>query len=157
MRIATTFIAILTGTFLFFAAGAMADDQVYRWVDKNGVVHFGDQAQGRADAEIVDIQDSVEQTSSTPASAYTGEQVDPQQPTYAQQLRDDRAKARKERAENKQITAEACAQRRKLVDQLEPSTRVIVEYEDGTVTRLDDNERLKNLNEAKAYIAKNCN
>jgi hypothetical protein len=33
----------------------------------------------------------------------------------------------------------------------------MVEYEDGTVVRLDDNERLKTLDEAKAYIAENCN
>jgi hypothetical protein len=160
MRIATTFIAILTGIFLFFAAEAMAGEPVYRWVDENGIVHFGDRPDGHKDAEIVDIQEDssgVNQSSSSNLSAEAEAQADPDQPTYAQQLRDDRAKSRKEREENRQITAEACEQRQQLVAQLEPSTRVIVEYEDGTVARLDDNERLKNLNEAKTYIAENCN
>ena len=49
-----------------------------------------------------------------------------------------------------------CAQRRTLVSQLEPSSRVMVKMEDGTVTRLDDNIRLETLNEAKTYIANNC-
>ena len=54
------------------------------------------------------------------------------------------------------MIAAGCEQRYQLVSQLEPSTRVIVEYEDGTVGRLDDNERLEMLNEAKAYIAEKC-
>ncbi len=33
----------------------------------------------------------------------------------------------------------------------------MVKAEDGTVTRMDDNVRLETLNEAKTYIAKNCN
>lgn len=160
MRITKIFTAILTGTFLFFAAEAMSDDKVYRWVDENGVVHFGDQAQGRKDAEIVNIKEDssgVNLSSSSHQPADAGEQADPQQPSYAQKLRDERAKSRQEWEEKKRMTAEACEQRRKLVSQLEPSTRVIVEYEDGTVTRLDDNVRLKDLDEAKAYIAENCN
>lgn len=157
MRITTNFVLILIAAFMFIATDAIAQGEVYRWVDENGVVHFGDRPEGQPGAEIVDIQDSNIQTSSAPVQTDSGEQAEPQQPSYAQQIRDDRAKARKEREENQRITAEACAQRRKLVSQLEPSTRVIVEYEDGTVARLDDNERLKNLNEAKTYIAENCN
>ena len=158
MRFTTILMAVITVAFLLLATDAMAKDDVYRWVDDNGVVHFGDRPPKKTDAEQINIHPSAGVTapayaSATPAS--TGEQQEPE-PSYAQQKRDERAKRRQEAAEQKQITDAACKQRRTLVAQLEPSTRVIVEYEDGTVGRLNDNERLETLNEAKAYIAENC-
>jgi hypothetical protein len=159
MRIATTFIAILTGIFLFFAAEAMAGEPVYRWVDENGVVHFGDRPDGHKDAEIVDIQEDssgVNQSSSSNLSAETGGQVDAQQPTYAEQIRNERAAKRAEAETKEKTSAASCDQARHAVTQLEPSPRVNVTHEDGTVTRMDDVERLKVLNEAKAFVAANC-
>ena len=158
MRFTTIFMAVMTAALLLLATDAMAKDDVYRWVDEKGVVHFGDRPPKQADAEQINIHPSAGVTapayaSATPAS--TDEQQDPE-PSYAQQKRDERAKLRQEAAEQKQITDAACEQRRTLVAQMEPSTRVIVEYEDGTIGRLDDNERLETLNEAKAYIAENC-
>jgi hypothetical protein len=32
----------------------------------------------------------------------------------------------------------------------------MVQMEDGTIARMDDNVRLETLNEAKSYIAGNC-
>jgi hypothetical protein len=52
--------------------------------------------------------------------------------------------------------AEACEQRKEIVSKLEPSPRVMVQMPDGTVTRMDDNLRLETLEEAKSYIAANC-
>ncbi len=160
MRIATTFMAILTGTFLFFATGAMADDQVYRWVDENGIVHFGDRPEGHKDAEIVDIHkhsSGVDLSSSSDLSAETGEQADPNQPSYAQQVRDERAAKRAETEAEEEKTAAACDKARFLVTELEPKRRVIVTNEDGTETYVDNVERVEKLNEAKAFVASNCN
>jgi hypothetical protein len=159
MRMTTILMTVLVTILVLSATDATAKDEIYRWVDENGVVHFGDRPGGRADVEQIEIQDNrggTYQAPSTAVAADPGEQQEPQ-PSYAQQLRDERATKRKEAAEEKEIIDAACKQRRQLVAQLEPSTRVMVEYEDGTVVRLDDNERLKTLDEAKAYIAENCN
>ncbi len=153
MRIATILMAVFVFMLVLSATDAIATGEIYRWVDENGVVHFGDRPDGQTGAEKIDVQEnrSSGQASSAPVSTDTG-----QQPSYAQQQRDERAEKRRETAEKKQAIAAGCEQRRQLVAQLEPSTRVMVRLEDGTVTRMDDNKRLDTLGEAKAYIAENC-
>jgi hypothetical protein len=152
-------VAVIAVVFVFMATEALADDEIYRWVDESGVVHFGDQPPAQTGAEQIVIEQP--EATNSPASSGSeptgqGDSEEPK-PSYAQQLRDERAVNRKEAEEKAQIIAEACAQRRQLVSQLEPSTRVMVRMEDGTVTRMDDNIRLETLGEAKSYIAENCN
>ena len=158
MRIATNIIAVLFATLLFFAMDVMAGSEIYRWVDENGVVHFSEQPPGKGNAQSVSVQQSagIDANPSTDATPANPEAALEPQPSVAQQRRDERAEKRAEREENERIIAAACVQRRTLVSQLEPSTRVMVRMEDGTVTRLDDNVRLETLNEAKTYIANNC-
>jgi hypothetical protein len=158
MRIATNIMAILFATLLFLAMDVMAGNEIYRWVDENGVVHFGEQPPEKGNAQSVSVQQSagIDANPSTDATPANPEDPLEPQPSVAQQRRDERAEKRAEREENERITAAACAQKRTLVSQLEPSTRVMVRMEDGTVTRLDDNVRLETLNEAKTYIANNC-
>lgn len=158
MRIVTNIMAVLMATLLFLAMDVMAANEIYRWVDENGVVHFGEQPPEKGDAESVSIQQStgIDATPSPEATPANPEDPLEPEPSVAQQRRDERAEKRAEREENERIIGEACAQRRTLVSQLEPSTRVMVRMEDGTVTRLDDNVRLETLNEAKTYIANNC-
>jgi hypothetical protein len=154
MRIATFLIAIFISILMFSATDAIADDEIYRWVDENGVVHFGNRPDGQAGVEKVDIPETRINSSQPAATTASGDTS--QEPSYAQQRRDERAEIRKETAEKEQAVAAGCEQRRQLVAQLEPSTRVMVRLEDGTVTRMDDNERLDTLAEAKAYIAEKC-
>ena len=156
MRIATIMLAGLIAALGSLATDAMAAEEIYRWVDENGAVHFGDRPPENAAAEQISIQpEQSRETASGSAKPETDEFGDPL-PNYAQQLRDERAKKRQEQQEQQKITDEACAQRRTIVTQLEPSTRVMIRLEDGTVTRMDDNERLETLDEAKTFIEQNC-
>jgi hypothetical protein len=159
MRIVTIMTAALIATLANLATDAMAAEEIYRWVDENGIVHFGDMPPENGNAEQMTIEQSkISDDAQAPGSAAA--EADPlaePQPSVAQQLRDERALKRKEFEENKKVKEEACAQRRDIVAKLEPSTRVMVQTEDGTVTRMDDDLRLETLNEAKKYIAENCN
>ncbi len=158
MRITTVYMLIFFTALVLSAMETLAEDEIYRWVDENGVVHFGNRAPQQADAELVPIQQHPggdTSSSSNAVSADTDQQ--PEEPvSYAQQQRDERAKKRKEAAERNKAIAESCAQARRIVAQLEPMTRVMTESEDGTVIRMDDNDRLKLLGEAKTFIAGNC-
>ena len=158
MRFATILVIVFITAFMTWAPDALAEDEIYRWVDENGVVHFGNRPPENGAAETVSIPQSSGVSTQTPTNTTSNdaEQTAEPQPSLAQQLRDERAAARQEKEEYNKVIAEACAQRRTLVSQLEPSTRVMVQTEDGTVTRLDDNLRLETLNEAKTYIAENC-
>ena len=158
MRIAAISMVLALGAGMFAVTDALAEGEVYRWVDENGVVHFGDQPEAAANAEVVQIQPGPA-GSSQPSSAKTagaGSDQDGANPSYAQTLRDERAAKRKEAAEQQKFVAGNCERSREVVAQLEPSPRVNVTHEDGSVTRMDDNDRLRVLNEAKAYIAENC-
>lgn len=41
---------------LFMIAGAGAAERVYKWVDADGAVHFGQQPPAKGDAEVIKIQ-----------------------------------------------------------------------------------------------------
>lgn len=157
MRIAKILITVFIVAFVSMASDANAKDTVYRWVDDKGVVHFGDRPANAANAEEIEIQ-TREAKIIPPASDVERDAIyaQPSEPSRAQQQRDERAKNRQEAAELAQAIAAGCTQRRQIVAQLEPSTRVMVKGEDGEVYRMDDNERLKALAEAKAYIAEKC-
>jgi len=155
MRFVTFFLAILMATLMISATDAMAADSVYRWVDDDGNVHFSDQPPGNTEAEVINIKPSQGVGYQPTTDATTP--AEPAQPSRAQQQRDEREEMRKENAEKQAAVEAGCAQRYELVSQLEPSTRVMVrDIESGEVTRMDDNERLKVLGEAKDYISKNC-
>ena len=155
MRIAKIFITVLMTVLVLSGTDSIAQEEIYRWVDENGVIHFGNQPGNQADAERVEIQKAPENNSpsfSDPVSADTGLP----QPSYAQQQRDERAERHRETLERSKKTAHTCDQARLVVAKLEPMPRVLVTYPDGTTKRMDDNERLEKLAEAKEYIAKNC-
>jgi hypothetical protein len=159
MRITTFLMAVLSAALILLAADTIAKDVVYRWVDENGVVHFVELPDDQANAEPVEIRKSPPSSSqsiSVPASIQPSQPQEPE-PSYAQQRRDERARKRKEASLRQQDIDAGCQQRRQIVARMEPSTRVMVQDEDGNVHRLDDNERLESLDEAKAYIAEKCN
>jgi len=152
-------LTVLFATLTLSAMDALAKDEIYRWVDENGVVHFGDRSEGQPDAELVDIKASSDNgigSSAVPAPADPDQQAEPQ-PTLAEQRRAERAAEYKEAAEKRKAVTAVCEESRQRVATLEPSPKVLVRHEDGTVDRLDDNKRLELLAEAKAYIAENCN
>ncbi len=164
MRFTLSILVVLIVTPLFLAPDvlapdAMAGDEIYRWVDENGVVHFGDQQPANTDAEQVIIEQGISNEtlpSADPALADPG-QPPVSEPSYAQQLREERAQKRATAEENKKIMAEACAERQMIVSSLEFTPRINVIAEDGTERRMDDNVRVEKVDEAKSFIAKNCN
>jgi len=160
MRNRLAHLTILIFVACIFSSGiTVAKNEVYRWVDENGVVHFGDRPDGNSDAEAVKIDENSSHNITpvtNPPSATANEQLEPE-PSYAQQQRDEREKKRKENAEKKAAMTAMCESQHQLVAALEPSTRVIVEQQDGSTSRMDDNDRLERLGAAKTFIAENCN
>jgi hypothetical protein len=156
MRISTFFMAALIATLALSTTQTVAEEQVYRWVDKDGVVHFDPRPEGQADAEVVDINKAPDYDSRSdpePSSPYV---TDPQ-PSYAQKQRAEREQGLKEAAEKQKEMDVLCQNNRDRVATLEPVVRVMYKQEDGSVIRMDDNDRLGMIAESKAFIAENCN
>jgi hypothetical protein len=159
MRFSSTITIVFIAFALAWVPLTTTAEEVYRWVDENGVVHFGARAPEQGDSEKVSIQvdpGAATSQAAEPNSPYAEQEANPQ-PSVAQQRRDARAAMLQENTERAEITSGMCTQARDVIAQLEPSPRVNVTHEDGTVTRMDDNDRLEKLGEAKAFVAENCN
>jgi len=158
MRTVMTLMAVLVTTFTLSATAAHAADEIYRWVDENGVPHFADLPPAQFESEKVEIHKDTTvlfpQTSDQDETSASDQQG--MQPSFAQQQREERSAKRREAAQKKQELAAECEQNRRRVAALEPFPRVIIEREDGSITRMDDNDRLKMLDEAKSFVASNC-
>ncbi len=159
MRISAISTMIFIATFALWVPDSAAKNEVYRWVDENGVIHYGDQVESPANAERVEIQRDLNrenQAAPDPATTVDTQQAEPQ-PSYAQQLRDERAQKRAEATEVAQETEEACEKVREMVATLEPSNRVMVTGEDGSVSRMDGEVRVQKVAEGKAFLDEYCN
>lgn len=83
----------------------LAFGQVYRWVDENGQVHFGQQPQG-AEARVIEVRPQVvERDAATQAREQRAER-------YFQARRDEQAQAAQARREQQAQLAKECAQLR---------------------------------------------
>lgn len=154
MRISTLYVLVLMTALVITATDATAGDNVYRWLDEDGNVHFGDRPPDQSNAEKINIETGTSSTAEP--STDSGAPTPSTQPSYAQQQREERALKRKESAAKQKAVAEGCRQRLAAKAQLEPSTRVMVTTEKGEVYRMDDNDRLNELAKLNAYISENC-
>lgn len=154
MRIATFFMVIVFAIFAFTPGLITAEEKIYRWVDENGVVHFGDRVEGNKEAEVIKVEKSPEYTA--PANEDPIYATKTGEPSYAQQKREARAEKSKKAAKEREEVAAWCDYHRGMVARLEPMPRVIIEKSDGSVERMDDNDRLENLKVSKDFVAANC-
>jgi len=159
---------------LLLAGTGMAATEVYRWVDADGVVHFGDRPPEGVDARPVSVRpNAVPSVAAKPAGpqapggeAPAGGQApagdaaaagEAPELTFAQQRRKERTERRAERAEEARKLDMQCAAMRKQKEWVEPNPRVLVQDEDGSTRRLEDSERERLLKEASDFLAANCN
>lgn len=151
-RISSVFLAGLA----LAAAMAFADETIYRWVDEEGNVHFGDRPPAGVEATVVSpAYQSGGLSAQSPAGAAepdpAGQSLSP-----AEQQRRERAQRRESALAERQRIEQNCAAMRHQRDLLEPRTSVLVAGENGEPVRLDDELRLAKLAEARAYLAEHC-
>ena len=154
MRIATYLFAILFATLALTSTIVLAEEKVYRWVDENGVVHFDSRPNSKAGAELVKLRKNPVPAAPVPEQPSPYAKDD--EPSYAQQLRDERVKARKESAQKRSEIEPKCAWHKQRIAQLEPTPKVLIHKEDGSVERMDDADRIERLRESRDFVLKNC-
>ncbi len=153
---------------------AMAQS-IYSWTDENGVKHFSDRAPPanvEASQELIpktetvpfddaeDPADTVidepinEEADNTTAEADLG--TAPAELSYADQQRQAIAERREAEREKRAERDKLCLQARDELARIEPNRRVFSTDEDGNTTRLDDEERVRMVEERKSQIASFC-
>ncbi|MNF38018.1 hypothetical protein D3C85_432890 [compost metagenome] len=139
---------ILTSSLLLALSASAMASQVYKWVDAQGVTHFG--AQPPQGQQATTINTAVPQPKTAePLATPTFESIaDPEQAAIDEKVKQQVAT---QEAERKQY----CQTVRTNLAQLENNPRVRVEV-DGEVRRLNEEERQQRIGEAKQAIAENC-
>jgi len=156
-------LAVLVAGFGFDRALAA---EVYTWTDPQGVTHFSDVPPENAESRQIEVEDAYRPGSSgaypvaEPAQAGPGDEAaEPpgeSAKSIAQQRREQLAKDREEKRIAQQENQILCAKFQQRLEQMEPARRVFYTNEAGEQVRMDDEERVGLVDEAKEYLAKNC-
>ena len=165
----TAHIAVAFTTAMLASIAAHAQStQVYTWTDENGVVHYVDTPPDNPNAVSIEATEAYRPGSAgaypeADTEAVTDEEnpeADEENPeaveSYADQKREQLAARREEARVEEAERQRTCAEARTRVDQLEPSRRVYYTDEQGETVRMDDEERVRLVEEAKAVMAENC-
>lgn len=146
-------------TLLFFSLAVVAAPQYYRWVDKDGNVHYTDTPPPGDDYQKVE------------GAAPAPNDVPEDGPTTAERIRDWRqrqieqseAEQKQRRAQQEARQAEAtreqnCRQARENLQYLQEHTQIIVppKTEGGNARRIPDDERVKMIEQGREAVRKFC-
>lgn len=158
----STFHVVAFATFLAISLAAHAQSkQLYTWTDENGVVHYVDTPPDNPDAVIMDAPEAYRPGS---AGAYpeadatvVADEEDPELvESYADQKREQMAQDREKHQAEQAERAGICATARQRLDQIEPSRRVFYTDDQGETVRMDDEERVRLVQEAQTLVEQNC-
>ncbi|MCG4454306.1 DUF4124 domain-containing protein [Pseudomonas sp. MMS21-TM103] len=139
---------ILTSSLLLALSASAMASQVYKWVDAQGVTHFGAQPPQGQQATTINTAAPPAKTAEPVATPTFEDIADPEQAAIDEKVKQQIAT---QEAERKKY----CETVRTNLSQLENNPRVRMEV-DGEVRRLNEEERQQRISEAKQAIGKNC-
>ena len=134
-------------------------DQIYRWVDENGVVNYTQQKPRDTDAQAITTTSGAPQVAEAPAapppptSPATGQPLSPEQERMLEGLR---AAEKTRQQEIAKIKEENCQQSRDVLARLTVKSRIRVRGEDGDYRIMPEDERQTRIAEAQENIALYC-
>ena len=138
---------IVAGGLLLALSGSVMAGQIYKWVDAQGVTHFGAQPPA---GQAVETMNTVVAPPKPATPANT-----PQQAETGDKQRDIDRKVKEQVAAQEAERKRYCETLRTNLAQLEHNPRVRVE-ENGEVRRVTEEERQSRISEAKQKIGENC-
>ena len=145
--------AALLALALTVPAAALASD-IYKWVDEDGVVHFGDRPAGDADVELLQVASEPTNPAEVRArvEARRSASAEPAaDPTGAQDLTEEEIEAQeRERAEK-------CTLFKERLQKFLTSRRLYREDENGERVYLDEEETLAARAEVQEKVLEYCN
>ena len=138
----------LAGGLVLALCGNVMAAQVYKWVDAQGVTHFGAQPPQGQQVETVNTVTAPAKSTTMPAPVVEDE-------TEVDQQSIDR-KVKRQVAEQEAERKRYCETMRTNLAQLQNNPRVRVE-EKGETRRITEEERQARITETRGKIAENCN
>ena len=153
-----TFISLLTLSSTLSFAG------VYKWVDAQGNIHYGQQRPAGTQSESMDVQmhapvsaSTYQKTGSEKSDEQTGEQTDEKQDgTQPKPEIAEKTVEKKETAAEKKRRLSACAKARKSSATMSSQGRVRSKDKDGNINYLSQQQKEAKIKQYKSLIAKHC-
>ena len=161
MKTHRSIIALAASTLLAFASLPTVADEIYRWVDENGVVNFTQQKPRDTEVETIRTTGSSSRKTAeaapvsapAPASAATGQPLSAEQEKMLEGLR---AAERARQDEIAQIKSDNCQQSRDILSRLTLKNRIRVKDANGDYSVMPEDERQRRISEAQENIALYC-
>ncbi len=156
-------LSAVAGGLLTLCCFTAAADEIYRWVDENGVVNYTQQKpRGMESEAIVTNTGNRRASSRTPAqvqapapatSSATGEPLSAEQEKMLEGL-----KAAEQARQNEiaKIKEQNCQQARDVLARLTVKNRIRVKGADGEYTTMPEDERQERISQAQQNIVRYC-
>lgn len=144
-------VKILLSFILFFSFHSILAGQIYKWVDENGKVHFGDRP--KVDRQQEEVRLKPLNTVNQPNQRMQQQQK--MLDSY-QRRREDQAKAQEEQRKQQAKTKEQCDRAKSQLESYINSTAMYENLPNGERRYLDQKERDDTINKLKRDIAANC-
>lgn len=138
--------------------------EVYSWTDENGVTHYSQTPppDGR-DARIEDVPETAEEAAVNGAGIDFDGNSESTDNFSSGELNaaDQRRRELAERHDRQRALAAeqeaACRETRARLAKIEPNRRVYYTNDAGETVRMDDDERVAEVEELRAFLSANCN
>lgn len=147
-------LSVITGLLTILALMSAAHAaKVYKWVDEEGVTHYGEQAPTNKDFELISTSgapaSSKNKAKNTPAAVEASSEKENAKPLDFEEqkkLREQEAQVRKDNCENAKANLKT----------IEENARIRIMDDNGEYRYLSEEERQQQLERAKNIIATNC-
>lgn len=154
MRITVAKVHALVGLALGLALAApLQADEIYKWVDEEGVTHYSQQPPPSGDAARVGVDRPPDEEIERERQEMeeTGERLDARR----EERREAEQQARKEAGEREE-REERCADLRSSLKKLTENRRLLVPDGEGDVRRMGEEERQERVAERRRQIEEEC-
>ena len=148
-------------------AGSTHAEEIYRWVDADGVVNYTQQKPRDVTAEALTTQrgaptrvrstpasTAASSSASSPASAADSER--PMSDAQQRMLEELQAKERARQQEVAEIREQNCSKSRQVLSNLSAKERIRVRGDNGQERIMPEDERQRRISEAQQGIVDNC-
>jgi hypothetical protein len=146
---------IFMGSLLLALAPTVMAAQVYKWVDAQGITHFGAQPPEGTDAATVNTNSAPPKASSNFPPPAAAKPVLPPSEDEKQKAADE--KVRQEVAQQEAERLKSCDKLRTDLAQLKNNPRIRVDDGSGELRRITEEERQARIATSEKGIRENCN
>lgn len=143
----------LTSLILALCAYSASADQVYRWVDEQGVVNYTQQKPRDMDAEQLSTRSGASRVVDEAPIPVVSQELSQDQQSMLEGLQ---AKEQARKEDIAKIKQENCEKSQAVLGRLTIKNRIRIRGDDGEYRIMAEDERQERIQEAQMGIAQNC-